>query len=150
MNQPLQLTVVMYHYVRDPGDLADHGSGIPGMSVHAFEAQLNELSKRHTFVTWQDVRMALQGEHALPNSACLLTFDDGVRDHYLNAFRVLRNHKLSGLFFILDRSKEHGLVLGHKIHFLLAQLGFTEFRAAIWEALNTSQREQLMKAEGRY
>jgi hypothetical protein len=140
----------MYHYVRDPGDLADHGSGIPGMSVHAFEAQLNELSKRHTFVTWQDVRMALQGEHALPNSACLLTFDDGVRDHYLNAFRVLRNHKLSGLFFILDRSKEHGLVLGHKIHFLLAQLGFTEFRAAIWEALNTSQREQLMKAEGRY
>jgi len=150
MNHPLELTVLMYHYIRDPGDGADRGSGIPGLSANAFEAQLDQLSKQHTFVTWQDVRMALQGERDLPNTACLLTFDDGVRDHYLNAFRVLRDRKLSGLFFVLDRSKDEGLVLGHKIHFLLAHLGFTEFRAAIWEALNPSQRERLMKAEGRY
>ncbi len=150
MNHPLELTVVMYHYIRDPGDHADHSSGIPGMSVQAFETQLNELSKQHTLVTWQDVRMALQGEGDLPKSACLLTFDDGMRDHYLNVFRVLQDHKLSGLFFILDRSKEQGLVLGHKIHFLLAHLGFTEFRAAIWEVLSPSERERLMKAEGRY
>lgn len=150
MNGPLELTVLMYHYIRDPGDVADNGSGIPGMSVNAFETQLDKLSKEHTFVTWQDVQMALQGERGLPNSACLLTFDDGMRDHYLNAFKVLQDRKLSGLFFILDRSKEGGLVLGHKIHFLLAHLGFTEFRAAIWETLNSSQREQLIKAEERY
>lgn len=150
MNHPLELTVVMYHYIRDPGDHADHGSGIPGMSVQAFETQLNALSKQHTLVTWQDVRMALQGQGDLPKSACLLTFDDGMRDHYLNVFRVLQDRKLSGLFFILDRSKEQGLVLGHKIHFLLAHLGFTEFRAAIWEALSPSERERLMKAEEGY
>ena len=113
MNGPLELTALMYHYIRDPGDVADNGSGIPGMSVNAFEMQLDELSKEHTFVTWQDVQMALQGERGLPNSACLLTFDDGMRDHYLNAFKVLQDRKLSGLFFILDRSKEGGLVLGH-------------------------------------
>ncbi|HET6824186.1 MAG TPA: polysaccharide deacetylase family protein [Anaerolineales bacterium] len=150
MNHPLELTVMMYHYVRDPGDNADDGSGIPGMPVKAFESQLDELSKEHSFVTWSDVRMALQGERDLPKSACLLTFDDGVRDHYLNAFKILHDRKLSGLFFILDRSKEEGLVLGHKIHFLMAHLGFTEFRAAIWETLNSSQREQLIKAEEHY
>jgi hypothetical protein len=150
MKQPLELTVLMYHYIRDQGDSAENGSGIPGMSVRAFEAQLDELSRQHTFVTWPDVRMALQGERALPDSACLLTFDDGMRDHYLNAFRLLQDRKLSGLFFVLDRSKEVNLVLSHKIHFLLAHLGFTEFRAAVWETLNSSQRDQFIKAEGRY
>ena len=150
MKHLLELTVMMYHYIRDPGDNADYGSGIPGMPVKAFESQLDELSKEHTFVTWSDVRRALQGQGDLPKSACLLTFDDGVRDHYLNAFKILHDRKLSGLFFVLDRSKEEGLVLGHKIHFLLAHLGFTEFRAAIWETLNFSQREQLIKAEEHY
>ena len=98
MKNPLELTVMMYHYVRDPGDDAEAGSGIPGMSVKVFESQLDELSKRHTFVTWPDVRAALQEDKALPGSACLLTFDDGVRDHYVNVFRILRERGLSGCF----------------------------------------------------
>src|SRR6476661_8611846 len=76
MNQPLELTVMMYHYVRDRGDDAEAGSGIPGMSVKAFESQLDVLSKQHTYITWPDVRMAVEGHKPLPSSACLLTFDD--------------------------------------------------------------------------
>ena len=117
MNHPLELTVMMYHYVRNLGDEAESGSGIPGMTVRAFEAQLDELSKLHTFVTWPDVRMALQENKPLPSSACLLTFDDGVRDHYINVFKILHHRKLSGLFFILDRYEPGRLILGHKIHF---------------------------------
>jgi hypothetical protein len=49
MNQPLDLTVMMYHYVREPGDEAEAGSGISGMTVHA------------------------EGDKPLPGSACLLT-----------------------------------------------------------------------------
>jgi peptidoglycan/xylan/chitin deacetylase (PgdA/CDA1 family) len=141
---------MMYHYVRDPGDAAEAGSGIPGMSVKAFEAQLDELAKQHTFVTWFDVQMALQESKPLPGSACLLTFDDGVVDHYLNVFRILRIRKLSGLFFILDRCESQGLVLGHKIHFLLAKLGIAAFRAEIWKILNRVQQEQFTHAEKRY
>ena len=90
MNRPLELTVMMYHYVRDPGDDAEAGSGITGMSVKAFETQLDNLSKQHNFVTWSDVRMGLQEDKPLPGSACLLTFDDGVLDHYVNVFRILQ------------------------------------------------------------
>jgi hypothetical protein len=150
MNQPFELTVMMYHYIRELGDDAEAGSGIPGMSVKAFESQLDELSKRHTFVTWPKVRAALQEERALPDSACLLTFDDGVRDHYINVFKILRERNLSGLFFVLDRFEDHGLVLAHKIHFLLAKLGLTELREVIWNKLNPIQREQFTQAENGY
>jgi peptidoglycan/xylan/chitin deacetylase (PgdA/CDA1 family) len=150
MKQPLELTVMMYHYIRDPGDAAEAGSGILGMAVKAFESQLDELSQQHTFVTWSDVCGALQGQKTLPDSACLLTFDDGVRDHYVNVFRVLHDRGLFGLFFALDRLNTNGLTLAHKIHFLLAKLGLSELRESIWEKLDSLQRERFTQAEKGY
>ena len=150
MNHPLDLTVMMYHYVRDLGDAAEAGSGIPGMPVKTFEAQLDELAKQLTFATWPDVRAALQEGKPLPSSTCLLTFDDGVCDHYINAFRVLRERNLSGLFFVLDRCESEGFILAHKIHFLLAKLGLVGLREVLWETLNPLQRERFTQAEKRY
>src|SRR5687768_7888647 len=150
MKHPLELTVMMYHYIRDRGDAVEAGSGILGMTVQAFEAQLDELSQQHTFVTWPDVHMALQEHKPLPSSACLLTFDDGVRDHYLNVFKILQKRNLSGLFFVLDRCENKGFVLAHKIHFLLAKLGRTGLRDAIWDNLNPEQRERFTQAEKKY
>ncbi|HUE98511.1 MAG TPA: polysaccharide deacetylase family protein [Anaerolineales bacterium] len=150
MKYPLELTVMMYHYIRDPGDAAEAWSGISGMSVKDFESQLDALAKEHTFVTWLDVRMALQEDKPLPGSACLLTFDDGICDHYLNVYKILRRRNLSGLFFVLDRSEDGGLTLAHKIHFLLAKLGLSDFREAIWQKLNPALCQQFMQAEKHY
>jgi peptidoglycan/xylan/chitin deacetylase (PgdA/CDA1 family) len=150
MNQPFDLTVMMYHYVRDPGDAAEAGSGITGMSVRAFETHLDSLSQQHAFVTWPDVQMALQENKPLPRSACLLTFDDGVLDHYINVFRILHDRNISGLFFVLARRADDGLVLAHKIHFLLAKLGLPGLRQAVWRKLSPAQKEQFTQAENRY
>ena len=150
MNHPLELTVIMYHYIRNRGDKAEAGSGVAGMPVKGFETQLDGLSRHYRFVTWPQVRMALQGQELLPISACLLTFDDGVLDHYINVFRILRDRKLSGLFFALGRGEKEGLTLAHKIHFLLAKLGLPGLRNAIWEKLNLAQRGQFTQAEKHY
>jgi peptidoglycan/xylan/chitin deacetylase (PgdA/CDA1 family) len=150
MKQPLELTTMMYHYVRDQGDDVEAGSGIPGMSVRVFENQLDELSRQHTFVTWPEVRMALLTEKPLPTSPCLLTFDDGVLDHYFHVFKILHKRNLSGLFFVLDRPENAGLTLPHKIHFLLAKLGLVRLREAIWEKLNPEQRARFVQAEKYY
>lgn len=150
MNSPLDLTVMMYHYVRDPGDDAEQGSDIRGMPVRAFEAQLDALARQYTFIRWQDLQMALQVGKPLPSSACLLTFDDGICDHYVNVYRILRRRNLSGLFFILDRLEGDGLVLAHKIHFLLAKLGLAGLREAIWQELDPALREKFTQAEKRY
>ena len=150
MKQPLELTVMMYHYVRDRGDEAEAGSGIPGMPVRTFESQLDDLSKHHTFVTWPDVQQAVQGLRPLASSACLLTFDDGVLDHYINVFRILRSRKLSGLFFAMSRRENEGLTLPHKIHFLLAKLGLPRLRDVIWKKLDSAQRERFAEAEKKY
>ena len=150
MNKPLELTVMMYHYIRDRGDAAEAGSSISGMPVKTFVAQLDELSKQHTFISWPNLRAALEEDKPLAGSACLLTFDDGVIDHHVNVFRILHERNLSGLFFILERCENDGLTLAHKIHFLLAKLGLTRLREAIWENLDLVQRKRFMQAEKKY
>src|SRR5258706_10065531 len=150
VSTPIDLTVMMYHYVRDPGDAAEAGSGIPGLSVERFAGQLDELAQRHAFVSWPLVRGALRGENILPANACLLTFDDGLRDHYLNVFPLLRARGLSGLFFVLAREPGEGLPLPFKLHFLMAKLGYERLREAVWQELAAHQREICLRAEPGY
>jgi peptidoglycan/xylan/chitin deacetylase (PgdA/CDA1 family) len=147
---PFSLTVMMYHYVHDPGDEAEAGSGIPGLPVTHFETQLDELARRHEMIGWPDLHAGLSGEKPPPPSACLLTFDDGLRDHYLNVFPALRSRGLSGLFFALARGPGDGMALGHKIHFLLARLGVERLREAVWLRLTPEAQAAYARAEERY
>jgi len=142
--------VVMYHYVRDPGDAAEAGSGIGGLPTAAFEAQLDLLTGLYTLVDWPRVRAHLLGERDLPPNACLLTFDDGGCDHYLNVFPRLRARGLSGLFFALARRAGSGLTLPHQLHFLLAALGGEGLRAVLEAALDVPLRQRLEAAVSGY
>jgi hypothetical protein len=150
LGPPLNLTVLMYHYVRDDGDIAAGASRIPGLSVPAFTAGLDELARHYTFVDWPAVRAHFLEQQPLPENAALLTFDDGVCDHYLNVFPLLRQRGLSGLFFALARQPGEGHVLPIRLHFLLAALGPTGLRAAVWEGLNMGQQALYADAEQRY
>jgi len=148
--EPLELTVWMYHYVRDPGDAADAGSGIPGLSVARFAEQLDEMAAHNHMVSWREVRAAVLAGQPLPQDATLLTFDDGLRDHYLNVFPMLQARGLSGIFFLLARPPAAGLVLGHKLHYLLVALGPDGLRRAVWERISPAQQQLFEQAEVRY
>jgi peptidoglycan/xylan/chitin deacetylase (PgdA/CDA1 family) len=147
---PFDLTVMMYHYVRDAGDEAERNTGIPGMAVSTFEAQLDFLTENYNLISWPMLREFLTYGTALPAHACLLTFDDGVSDHYVNVFPALQRRDLSGLFFALARSAGMPLTLAHKIHFLLARLGIQELREAYIEQLDPAQRLAFELADARY
>jgi peptidoglycan/xylan/chitin deacetylase (PgdA/CDA1 family) len=148
--KPFSLTAMMYHYVRDPGDACERGSGIAGLPVARFEAQLEDLRRRYDVVSWPDVRAFVLEGRALPPRACLLTFDDGTGDHYRNVFPALRARNLSGLFFAMARRPGDGLALGHQIHFLLARLGVQGLREAVWARLSPTQQAAYRQAEERY
>ena len=147
---PLELTAWMYHYVRDPGDAAEAGSGISGLPVARFGEQLDEMARHNRMVTWPEVRSAVLAGQPLPPDATLLTFDDGMRDHYLNVFPLLKARGLSGLFFVLARPPGTGLVLGHKIHYLLAVMSPADLRAAVLARLSPDEQNLFIQAEAHY
>lgn len=115
-----QLTVVMYHYVRDI-----EGSkypGIKGITVRQFEGQIDYLARHYTFVSGDDLIAALDSENnELPRNAVLITFDDGYLDHFTNAFPILDRKGIPGCFYPPGKAITEQKVLDvNKIQFILA------------------------------
>lgn len=114
-----RLTIVMYHYVR-PLKRTRFPS-IKGLDAKLFEEQVSYVQKHYHPISVENLVDAVAGKAALPENPALLTFDDGLIDHYTYAFPVLAERGLTGAFFppanaVLNRQ----LLDVHKIHFILA------------------------------
>jgi peptidoglycan/xylan/chitin deacetylase (PgdA/CDA1 family) len=126
MDQPT-LTVVMYHYVR----AAERNPfpALKSMDLDSFVRQVNELRSRYEMATLESALALLRGEYMARRPLCLLTFDDGVQDHYQEVGPVLADRGIQGVFFLVTGCMEEGVVAAvHKNHFLTAGLGFAEWQ----------------------
>ncbi|MFC2355518.1 MAG: polysaccharide deacetylase family protein [Capnocytophaga ochracea] len=113
------LTVVMYHYVRD----LKHSRypSIKGLDVALFKEQVAFLKKHYSFVTVEEVIAATQGIHKLPSHPVLLTFDDAYIDHFTYVFPILKNEGVQGAFYAPVKAIiQHKVLDVNKIHFILA------------------------------
>lgn len=91
-----QVSVVMYHYVRDLED--SRFSEIKGLDVRLFREQIEYLCRNYNIIRIEDLIAALDKNINLPRRAALLTFDDGYIDHFLYVFPILVEKKYRGLF----------------------------------------------------
>lgn len=99
---PQQVPILMYHYLSDPPADADVYRLDLSVSPQAFREQLTYL-RDNGFVTvdFYDLSQAITGNQPLPPRRVLLTFDDGHRDHYTNAFPLLKEFGMKATFFII-------------------------------------------------
>lgn len=91
------VTVVMYHYVRD--FKTSKYKGLKGLQIELFEKQILFFKENYTIIAMEDIYDFILHKKALPLNSLLLTFDDGYIDHYEFAFPVLKKHGLKGAFF---------------------------------------------------
>jgi peptidoglycan/xylan/chitin deacetylase (PgdA/CDA1 family) len=112
------LTIVTYHYVRPIG--GSRYPNIKGLEIEGFRRQLDFLTTNYAMITpWQLIKAA-KGE-TLPENACLLTFDDGYKDHFEFVFPELARRSLSGAFFPPAEAIEHRKMLPvNLVHMILA------------------------------
>jgi peptidoglycan/xylan/chitin deacetylase (PgdA/CDA1 family) len=114
------VTIIMYHYVRDLPHT--RYPEINGLKVSEFENQLNYLNKHFTFITVEQC-MDVMYEKSLtfPDNAVLLTFDDGYKEHFTEVFPILNRRGIQGAFFPPSQAiLEHKMLDVNKIHFILA------------------------------
>jgi peptidoglycan/xylan/chitin deacetylase (PgdA/CDA1 family) len=131
------LTIVMYHYVRDLPNT--RYPEIKGLLTSRFDGQLDYIQKHYEVLDIGGVIRALREGTGLPSNGCLLTFDDGLSDHYETVFPRLTARGISGSFYpSVTSALDHVVLAAHKIHFILASGASPELlRAAIFEELAT-------------
>src|SRR6266550_2179500 len=89
-----RLMVVMYHYVRNlPGTRFPR---IKGLLTANFRQQVARLSEHYEMATLESALAFLAGEYQPARDLCLLTFDDGLKDHYTDVLPILSEQKIQG------------------------------------------------------
>lgn len=119
--------VVTYHYVRDTE--RTEFPALHALSVEAFERQIKWLMSRYLIIDYPTFEKALRGLVTMQEPTALLTFDDGLTDHYRVVFPFLRTMGLKGVFFIPTHCLiEPKMLNPNRTQFLLARLGAVRFR----------------------
>lgn len=100
----LFVPILMYHHIRE--------NPMPNNPVWAalhitpgfLDQQLTYL-ETHNFhvITLDDLYDALQNGKTLPENPIILTFDDGYRTFYTNAFPLLKKHNMKAINFVITQ-----------------------------------------------
>jgi len=115
----MQVTIVMYHYVRDFA--RTRYPEIKGLDIQGFRTQLEGLRSLHTLIGMEDLLKGLDDPDALPERAALLTFDDGYAEHFTTVFPILHQLRVLAAFYPVPKAILEGRVLGvNKVHFVLS------------------------------
>jgi peptidoglycan/xylan/chitin deacetylase (PgdA/CDA1 family) len=113
------MKAIMYHYVRPAPDKLPY---FRYLHVEDFARQLDWFAEHEGFVTREQFdRACATGQ--VPQGV-VLTFDDGLADHYAHVYPLLKERGLFGFFYVCTSPYETGKLLDvHRIHLVLGRLG---------------------------
>jgi len=70
------------------------------VSVKNFEKQIEYLAKRRRVVSLEDLITYIQNGIGFPKGSVVITFDDGYRDNYTNAYPILKKYNMPFTIFL--------------------------------------------------
>ncbi len=100
----LFVPILMYHHIRVNPRPGDPIWAALNVTPNQLEEQFAYLTTHNYHpVTLDDLTTALDGKTVLPNNPIILTFDDGYRNFYENAFPLLKKYQVKATEFIITQ-----------------------------------------------
>jgi len=110
---------IMYHYVRP---ISDEYPFLNSLNLESFKRQLDFFQSEYGFLSKEEYLYSVKNNKNIDGA--VLTFDDGLKDHYQYVLPELKKRKLWGLFFIPTGVYSNRQLLGvHRVHFLQGKYG---------------------------
>jgi len=94
-------TILRYHSVADfkDGEFI-YASPQITVSTKNFEKQIRYLSKRYNIIPLEEIALHIKEGRNLPKNSLAITFDDGYKDNYINAYPILKKYGATATFFL--------------------------------------------------
>ena len=114
-----QVTIIMYHRV----DTSKEDWSVDAIDTSIFEKQIKYLKKTHEIYSLENLAQDLLEKKKLPKRLAVLTFDDGYKDNYTNAFPILKKYKIPATIFLTtDHIETDKLFWWDKLGYILLNL----------------------------
>lgn len=126
----------MYHYVRPDDPSLPYFRHLP---LDGFRQQLDWFAARHRFVSTEELERAARNGKPAPDGL-VLTFDDGLQDHFQHVFPELNRRGITGVFYVSTGPFETGRMLDvHRLHMLIGAFG----GKAVWQSASAQLRPEM-------
>lgn len=113
-----------YHYIRNQ---KEDSEAIKPFDINTFKNQLDYLNTNYYLPTIQEFFEHSKQKKPFPASWFLLTFDDGLKDHFLNVFPILKKKKMWGIFFVPTKPLvENAFLCTFFNHYFIEKFGSEE------------------------
>ena len=97
-----RIPILMYHYVEYVQDKGDTIRQSLDITPYTFEQEIKTLADNgYTFLTAKDLGNALDGIYTPPTKSVILTFDDGYRDFYTDAYPILKKYHAKATMYMI-------------------------------------------------
>ena len=114
----MNFTTVMYHYVRKVNE--SNFPNLKALEIEKFKNQLDYFKSNYNMISSKELYEFKFFNKPLPSNACLLTFDDGYKDHIEYVLPELLKRNIQGIFFPVVSSVLDRILLDvNKIQFIL-------------------------------
>ncbi len=101
-NKSVHVPILLYHYVEYNPNPKDTIRTKLSVTSFWFEKQLQYLNANgYTSVTFTDLYEAIRKGKSLPPKPVILTFDDGYRDFYTDAWPLLKKYHVKATEFVI-------------------------------------------------
>lgn len=99
----IHVPILMYHYVEYVKDKGDKIRISLNTLPSALEQEIKTLTEAgYTFMTNSELSDTLDGKSSLPPKPILLTFDDGYRDFYTDAYPILKKYHTKATQYVIS------------------------------------------------
>jgi len=113
----VHVPILMYHYVEYVKDKGDKTRISLNTTPYTLEQEIKTLADAgYTFMTNAELADILDGKGKLPAKPIVLTFDDGYRDFYTDAYPILKKYQAKATQYVISG------FLNNKNHLTTAQL----------------------------
>lgn len=95
-----KLLILYYHRVVSRCNISKVCEKDMCVDTGRFDAQMKFLSEHYNVLDEDAVIASIEGRSTLPDNAVWVTFDDGFKDNYVNAYPILCRHGIPATFFV--------------------------------------------------
>jgi len=98
----VRVPIIMYHYVEYVQNKNDKLRIALNTTPYVLENEIQTLiAAGYNFITNNDLSDVLDGKTNLPANPILLTFDDGYRDFYTDAYPILKKYRVKATNYVI-------------------------------------------------